>query len=132
MGTGNKRERLPVDRKAVTQKIEIKGFAGGGIEGYITVGLYPDGRVGEIFLVLAKEGSLLAGIGDALAKAVSIALQYGTPLEAICGTFTGLKFDPGRVIRPPCPELTEVDSLADFIGRWLAWRFLSTDPPAGT
>src|SRR4051795_6067106 len=76
------RRRLPVERTAVTHKFEIAGH-----EGYITVGLYPDGQPGEIFLKMAKEGSTVSGLMDSFATTVSVALQYGVPLRDLVNKF---------------------------------------------
>src|SRR5262249_6024013 len=72
------RRKLPDERKAITHKFDIAGH-----EGYITVGLFEDGQPGEIFLVMAKEGSTISGFADAFAQAISYALQYGVPLQAL-------------------------------------------------
>jgi ribonucleoside-diphosphate reductase alpha chain len=78
MVTGPVRRKLPDERKALTHKFDIAGH-----EGYITVGLFEDGQPGEIFLVMAKEGSTISGFADAFAQAISYALQYGVPLQAL-------------------------------------------------
>jgi len=83
------RQRLPLERRAVTHKFEIAGH-----EGYITVGLYPNGQPGEIFLKMAKEGSTISGLMDALATAISLALQYGVPLHDLVNKFAHLRFEP--------------------------------------
>src|SRR5262249_10502485 len=72
------RRKLPDERQAITHKFDIQGH-----EGYITVGLFEDGQPGEIFLVMAKEGSTISGFADAFAQAISYALQYGVPLQAL-------------------------------------------------
>ena len=72
------RRKLPSVRKAITHKFSI-----GGHEGYITVGMYADGQPGEIFLVMAKEGSAISGLMDSFATAISLALQYGVPLKVL-------------------------------------------------
>ena len=73
-----KRERLPDTRESITHKFNISGH-----EGYITVGLFEDGRPGEVFLKMAKEGSTLSGLCDTLGILTSLALQYGVPVEAL-------------------------------------------------
>ncbi|HEY3546236.1 MAG TPA: vitamin B12-dependent ribonucleotide reductase, partial [Propionicimonas sp.] len=83
------RRRLPAERTAVTHKFDISGH-----EGYITVGLYPDGQPGEIFLKMAKEGSTISGLMDTLATSVSLALQYGVPLRDVVNKFAHVRFEP--------------------------------------
>ena len=88
------RRRLPAERAAVTHKFEIAGH-----EGYITVGLYPDGQPGEIFLKMAKEGSTVSGLMDTYATAISLALQYGVPLRDLVNKFAHVRFEPCRLHR---------------------------------
>src|SRR5438094_5607212 len=83
------RRKLPDERKAITHKFDIAGH-----EGYITVGLFEDGQPGEIFLVMAKEGSTISGFADAFAAAISYALQYGVPLQALVDKFSHVRFEP--------------------------------------
>ena len=83
------RRRLPAERTAVTHKFDIAGH-----EGYITVGLYPDGQPGEIFLKMAKEGSTVSGLMDSFATTVSVALQYGVPLRDLVNKFAHVRFEP--------------------------------------
>jgi len=111
------RRRLPAERQALTHKFEIAGH-----EGYITVGLYEDGSVGEIFLKMAKEGSTISGLMDAFATAISMALQYGVPLKALVGKFTHTRFEPSGFTGNP--EIPIAKSIMDYIFRWLASRFL--------
>jgi ribonucleoside-diphosphate reductase alpha chain len=84
------RQRLPVERDAITHKFDIAGH-----EGYITVGLYPDGQPGEIFLKMAKEGSTVSGLMDSFATTVSVALQYGVPLRDLVDKFAHVRVEPG-------------------------------------
>jgi ribonucleoside-diphosphate reductase alpha chain len=121
IGTGPVRRRLPDERKAITHKIEIAGH-----EGYITVGLYEDGAPGEIFLVMAKEGSTMAGWADVFAIVVSIALQYGVPLQMLVDKFTNVRFEPSGMTR--YTKIHHAKSFVDYIFRWLAIKFL----PPGT
>ena len=114
------RKRLPAERTALTHKFEV-----GGHEGYITVGLYDDGSPGEIFLRMAKEGSTVSGLMDSFATAVSLALQYGVPLPALVDKFSHTRFDPQGFTRNP--EIPIAKSVMDYIFRWLASRFLSSD-----
>ena len=83
------RRHLPDERRALTHH-----FAVAGQEGYLTVGVYEDGRPGELFITMAKEGSTISGLMDAFATAVSLALQYGVPLEVLCSKFTHMRFEP--------------------------------------
>ena len=114
------RKRLPSERTALTHRFEV-----GGHEGYITVGLYEDGTPGEIFLRMAKEGSTVSGLMDAFATAVSMALQYGVPLQALVDKFSHTRFDPQGFTKNP--EIPIAKSIMDYIFRWLASRFLSIE-----
>jgi ribonucleoside-diphosphate reductase alpha chain len=114
------RRRLPDERHAVTHKFDVAGH-----QGYITVGMYPDGSPGEIFLVMAKEGSTISGLMDAFATAISLALQYGVPLKALVDKFSHMRFEPSGFTKNP--EIPIAKSITDYIFRWLASRFLSTE-----
>src|ERR1700752_558421 len=114
------RRKLPDERKAITHKFDIAGH-----EGYITVGLFEDGQPGEIFLVMAKEGSTLSGFADAFAQAISYALQYGVPLQALVDKFSHVRFEPSGMTRNP--EIRFAKSIVDYIFRWLATKFLSPE-----
>jgi ribonucleoside-diphosphate reductase alpha chain len=114
------RRRLPSERTALTHRFEV-----GGHEGYITVGLYEDGTPGEIFLRMAKEGSTVSGLMDSFATAVSLALQYGVPLQALVDKFSHTRFDPQGFTKNP--EIPIAKSVMDYIFRWLASRFLSIE-----
>lgn len=111
------RWRLPDERQAITHKFSV-----GGHEGYITVGLYPDGKPGEIFLTMAKEGSVVSGMVDAFATAISLALQYGVPLEVLVNKFAHTRFEPAGFTGNP--EIPIAKSITDYIFRWLASKFL--------
>lgn len=117
---GPVRRRLPDERAAITHKFQV-----GGLEGYLTVGLYEDGRPGEIFLVVAKEGSTLSGVMDAFATSVSMALQYGVPLTALVKKFSYMRFDPSGFTGNK--SIPMAHSIIDYIFRFLAQKFL---PPA--
>ena len=117
------RHRLPAERTAVTHKFDIAGH-----EGYITVGLYPDGTPGEIFLKMAKEGSTISGLMDTLATSVSLALQYGVPLKDVVNKFAHVRFEPSGFTGNP--EIPIAKSLVDYIFRWLGSRFLPADEKA--
>ena len=112
------RRKLPDERKAITHKFDIAGH-----EGYITVGLFDDGQPGEIFLVMAKEGSTISGFADAFAQAISYALQYGVPLQALVDKFSHVRFEPSGMTRNP--EIRFAKSIVDYIFRWMASKFLS-------
>jgi ribonucleoside-diphosphate reductase alpha chain len=114
------RRKLPDERQAITHKFDIQGH-----EGYITVGLFEDGQPGEIFLVMAKEGSTISGFADAFAQAISYALQYGVPLQALVDKFSHVRFEPSGVTRNP--EIRFAKSIVDYIFRWLASKFLSPE-----
>src|SRR5213082_2225456 len=112
------RHRLPEERMSVTHKFNI-----GGHEGYITVGLYPDGSPGEIFITMAKEGSTVSGLMDSFALAVSIALQHGVPLKLLCEKFAHTRFEPSGWTNNP--DIGFAKSIMDYIFRWLQVRFLT-------
>jgi ribonucleoside-diphosphate reductase alpha chain len=118
---GPKRHRMPRERQSITHKFSL-----GGHEGYITAGMYEDGTVGEIFLTdIGKEGSTLRGMMNAFATAISIALQYGVPLEKLVEKFSYMRFEPEGITSNP--EIPFAKSMPDYIMRWLASRFLDTD-----
>ncbi|MFL5820549.1 MAG: vitamin B12-dependent ribonucleotide reductase [Solirubrobacteraceae bacterium] len=116
-----RRRRMPRERQSITHKFSIAGH-----EGYITAGMYEDGTVGEIFLTdIGKEGSTLRGMMNAFATSISIALQYGVPLETLVRKFSYMRFDPEGITTNP--EIPFAKSMPDYIMRWLASRFLDTD-----
>jgi ribonucleoside-diphosphate reductase alpha chain len=116
-----KRRRMPRERQSITHKFSI-----GGHEGYITAGMYEDGTVGEIFLTdIGKEGSTLRGMMNSFATAISIALQYGVPLETLVRKFSYMRFEPEGMTSNP--EIPFAKSMPDYIMRWLASRFLDID-----
>jgi ribonucleoside-diphosphate reductase alpha chain len=115
------RRRMPRERQSITHKFSIAGH-----EGYITAGMYEDGSVGEIFLTdVGKEGSTLRGMMNAFATSISIALQYGVPLETLVRKFSYMRFDPEGITTNP--EIPFAKSMPDYIMRWLASRFLDAD-----
>jgi ribonucleoside-diphosphate reductase alpha chain len=114
------RRRLPDERHSLTHKFDIAGH-----EGYITVGLFEDGQPGELFLVMAKEGSTISGFADAFAQAISYALQYGVPLQVLVDKFSHARFEPSGMTRNP--DIRFAKSIVDYIFRWLATKFLSND-----
>jgi ribonucleoside-diphosphate reductase alpha chain len=114
-----RRERLPDTRNSVTHKFSISGH-----EGYISVGLYPDGRPGEVFITMAKEGSTIGGLMDSFGTATSISLQYGVPLEVLVSKFSHTRFEPmGHTTNP---DIRIAKSLVDYIFRWLGLTFLDS------
>jgi ribonucleoside-diphosphate reductase alpha chain len=117
---GPVRRRLPDERQSITHKFDIAGH-----EGYITVGLFEDGMPGEIFLVMAKEGSTISGFADAFAQAISYALQYGVPLSSLVDKFSHVRFEPSGMTRNP--DVRFAKSIVDYIFRWMASKFLSPE-----
>jgi len=114
------REKMPAERASVTHKFSV-----GGHEGYITVGMYEDGRPGEIFIKMSKEGSTLSGVMDGLALTVSIGLQYGVPLKVYVDKLLNTRFEPSGITANP--KIRFVSSVLDYIARWLGGRFISAD-----
>jgi ribonucleoside-diphosphate reductase alpha chain len=112
------RHKLKEERMSVTHKFNV-----GGHEGYIIVGLYPDGEPGEIFIKMAKEGSTVSGLMDSFALAVSISLQHGVPLKLFCEKFAHTRFEPSGWSSNP--DIGFAKSIMDYIFRWLQMRFLS-------
>ncbi len=114
------RERLPAERRSITHRFEV-----GGQKGYLIVGMYKDGRPGEVFIKMAKEGSTLSGVMDGLALSLSIGLQYGVPLKALADNLINTRFEPSGIT--PNPEIRFASSLLDYIARWLGGKFISAD-----
>ncbi len=112
------RHRLQEERASITHKFSIAGH-----EGYITVGLYPTGQPGEIFIKMAKEGSTVSGLMDSFATAISLALQHGVPLRVLCEKFAHTRFEPSGWTGNE--QIGYAKSLMDYIFRWLNLRFLS-------
>jgi ribonucleoside-diphosphate reductase alpha chain len=112
------RHRLQEERASLTHKFSIAGH-----EGYITVGLYPNGQPGEIFIRMAKEGSTVSGLMDAFATSVSLALQHGVPLKVLCEKFAHTRFEPSGWTGNA--QIGYAKSLMDYMFRWLNLRFLS-------
>jgi ribonucleoside-diphosphate reductase alpha chain len=110
------REFLPDERTSVTHKFRV-----GDQEGYLTVGLYPDGRPGELFVKINKEGSMVSGLMDAVAKLASIALQFGVPLKDLAPKMRNTRFEPyGPTGNPEIPWAT---SVVDYVFHWLERKF---------
>jgi ribonucleoside-diphosphate reductase alpha chain len=114
------REKMPVERASITHKFSV-----GGHEGYITAGMYEDGRPGEIFIKMSKEGSTLSGIMDGLALTISLGLQYGVPLKVFVDKLLNTRFEPSGITANP--NIRFVSSVLDYIARWLGGRFISSD-----
>jgi ribonucleoside-diphosphate reductase alpha chain len=112
------RYKLPDERRSITHKFTIAGH-----DGYITVGLYECGSPGEIFVRMAKEGSVIAGLMDSFATAISLALQHGVPIDILCEKFKGTRFEPSGFTGNQ--EIPIATSIMDYLFRWLAKRFLN-------
>ncbi len=110
------RARMPATRHSITHKFQIAGH-----EGYMTVGLYDDGRPGELFITMAKEGSTVGGIMNAFGTAISLCLQYGVPLHALVSKFSHSRFEPSGYTNNP--DIPIAKSLVDYIFRWLDITF---------
>lgn len=110
------RRALPVTRESLTHKFSVSGH-----EGYLTVGLYEDGRPGEIFLKISKEGSALSGMCQAFCRAFSLSLQHGLPIEEAVVRFKGMRFEPYGMTSNP--EIPEADSIVDYVARYLELTF---------
>ena len=119
---GPRRRRLPDTRHSITHKFEVAGH-----EGYLNVGLYPDGAPGEVFITMAKEGSTVGGLMDAFGTAVSICLQYGVPVEALNRKFMHARFEPSGFTKNP--DIPIAKSLVDYIFRWLQLTFVEVRAP---
>jgi len=110
------RQSLPVTRESITHKFAIARH-----EGYLTIGLYPDGRPGEIFIKMAKEGSTISGMAQAFCRAFSLALQHGLTLPEAVARFKGMRFEP---MGPTSnPEIPEAQSIIDYVARYLELHF---------
>jgi ribonucleoside-diphosphate reductase alpha chain len=114
------RRRLPDERNAITHKFSI-----GGHEGYMTVGMYADGTPGELFVTMAKEGSVVSGLMDSFATSISMALQYGVPLKVLCDKFSHTRFEPSGFTGNP--DIPIAKSITDYIFRWLSLKFLPSE-----
>ena len=111
---------LPDERRALTHHFSVAGQ-----EGYLTVGVYEDGRPGELFITMAKEGSTISGLVDAFAMAVSLALRYGVPLQVLCSKFTHMRFEPSGWSGNP--KIGYAKSIIDYVFRWLELKFLNCE-----
>ncbi len=113
-----RRHRLPDTRSSITHKFSIAGH-----EGYVTVGQYPDGNPGEVFITMAKEGSTIGGLMDCFGTAISMSLQYGVPLEVYVNKFSHTRFEPMGATKNP--DIRIAKSIVDYIFRWLGITFLN-------
>jgi ribonucleoside-diphosphate reductase alpha chain len=112
----SRRETLPSTRKSVTHK-----FAIGGHEGYLTIGLFADGRPGELFIKMSKEGSTLSGLIQGFCRAFSLTLQHGLPAADAAERFRGMRFEPmGPTSNPEIPEAL---SILDYVARYLLLHY---------
>jgi ribonucleoside-diphosphate reductase alpha chain len=114
------REKMPVERASLTHKFSV-----GGHEGYVTVGMYEDGRPGEVFVKMSKEGSTLSGVMDGLALTLSMGLQYGVPLKVLVDKLVNTRFEPSGITANP--NIRFVSSVLDYLARWLGSKFISAD-----
>ena len=117
------RRVMPIDRTEVGRKFQV-----GEYEGYIHVGLFPDGTPGDVFVDIAKDGTTLAGLMNAFMIAVSIGLQYGVPLDVLVSKFAHMRFEPSGITNDP--DIRIAKSIPDYIFRWLGKRFLDADTQA--
>jgi ribonucleoside-diphosphate reductase alpha chain len=115
-----RRQRLPDERHSITHKFQV-----GEQEGYVTVGLYEDGRPGEVFLRVSKQGSTVSGLMESLGQLTSIALQYGVPLEGLATKMKNARFEPSGMTGNR--EIPTATSLVDYVFRWLERRFVNPD-----
>jgi len=112
----SRREVLPQTRSSVTHKFAIAGH-----EGYLTIGLFEDGRPGEIFIKMSKEGSTLSGLIQGFCRAFSLCLQHGLSAHEACERFRGMRFEPmGETSNPEIPECS---SILDYVARYLQHEF---------
>ena len=112
-----RRKRLPATRQSLTHKFDVAGH-----EGYLTVGLYENGKPGELFIIMAKEGSTVGGMMDAFGTAISMALQYGVPLQTLVDKFSHQRFEPSGITANR--DIPFAKSIIDYIFRWLAMEFI--------
>jgi len=114
---GLSRRALPGTRDSVTHKFSV-----GNHEGYLTIGLHPDGSPGEIFIKMAKEGSTMSGMCQAFCRAFSLAIQYGLPLEDAVARFKGMRFEPMGATTNP--EIPDAKSIVDYVACYIEKNFV--------
>jgi len=115
-----RREVLPETRRSLTHKFSI-----GNHEGYLTIGLFPDGRPGEIFIKMSKEGSTLSGLIQGFCRAFSLALQHGLSTQDAAERFRGMRFEPSGPTNNP--EIPETSSILDYVARYLQLHFVEEE-----
>jgi ribonucleoside-diphosphate reductase alpha chain len=111
------RHRLPDERRSITHKFKIANH-----EGYFTIGLYPNGQPGELFITMAKEGSTISGLIGSFAQAISLALQHGVPIGLFCEKYILTRFEPSGWTANS--EIEYAHSIMDYIFRWVQHRFV--------
>ncbi len=114
------RKALPATRDSVTHKFAVDGH-----EGYLTIGLYPDGSPGELFLKISKEGSALSGMCQAFCRAFSLAIQHGLTVREAVIRFKGMRFEPLGSTNNP--EIPHAESIVDYVARYLELHFDEPD-----
>ncbi|MEM9662612.1 MAG: hypothetical protein AAF937_09930 [Planctomycetota bacterium] len=115
------RKALPATRDSVTHKFAVDGH-----EGYLTIGLYPDGTPGELFIKISKAGSALSGMCQAFCRAFSLAIQHGLSVREAASRFKGMRFEPlGHTNNP---EIPTAESIVDYVARYLELHFTDADP----
>jgi ribonucleoside-diphosphate reductase alpha chain len=114
------RRVMPIERQEIGRKFQV-----GEYEGYIHVGLFPEGDPGDIFVDIAKEGTTLAGLMNAFMIAVSVGMQYGVPLEVFVSKFAHMRFEPSGITNDP--DIRIAKSIPDYIFRWMGKRFLDAE-----
>ena len=114
------RRKLPDERQSLTHKFSV-----GGHEGYLTIGMYPEGDPGEIFITMSKEGSVVSGLMDSFATAISLSLQYGVPLKTLVDKFMHSRFEPSGFTGNP--DIPMAKSIMDYLFRYMALKFLNKD-----
>lgn len=116
------RNRLPVERNSINHKFCIGSEQ---TKGYVIIGMYEDGRPGEIFVKMDKQGSEVSGLIDAWAISMSMLLQLGVPLEQLCSKFRGMAFNPAGVTDNP--DIRFAKSPVDYVMRWMEGKFVDTE-----
>lgn len=119
-----RREPLPARRRGYTQKAAV-----GGHRVFLRTGEYADGRLGEIGLALPREGAAVRGLADALAAAVSVGLQHGTPLGAYVDALSHARFTPAGAVQGDA-AIDRASSIPDYVIRSLAASYLGRVVPA--
>lgn len=115
------RHTLPSTRRSITHKFSIDRH-----EGYLTIGLFPDGSPGEIFIKISKEGSAISGFCQAFCRAFSLSLQYGLSVEDAIVRFKGMRFEPNGPTSNP--DIPEASSIVDYVARYLELQFAQDRP----